>query len=446
MLALGIIAGNVWTSDEGRRLTDEGPFFSSGRLPETRVVFANDLIPAGEYYYHVPGYSKDNPYPIVPNFNAWIYPKDTPKPWEALRIRHTPPIATRRRNPSTATPSTSTPNTTIPSADNSPPYSDGFVPPVLQALSSYDGNRSPCPVTFDLTAIQKGYVVPKTARNWMAINNMWRFKPKDGVVDHSCNTIFLRHDVHDLWNDNYVVMIPKPDLTHPGQYRLGTHVWNLPNKSEDADMQIFAFYQNRPCYPIPHVPVEFFFARFAWAIFTHYTINLLDSDIDDNEYAVYDVIVNDDGSRSYKAKRDFGRDLSKLSAQATGGKGLQRDVSHVIEADPSPSKRRQVLYSYHTGEMGWESDGHGGFSEYDSDGTDHSSDSDYKVKSKHSSLQIPPELSGSVMSLTSDKSSNHGYHGPQTSSLPLGAPAKKKPSHDHLVVHAEGHVHFGSGH
>ncbi|KAI1473396.1 hypothetical protein F4774DRAFT_404679 [Daldinia eschscholtzii] len=447
-----IVAGNVWKPSEGRGAQDEGPFFSSGRVgSESRIVFTDDLVPAGRYYFHVPPFTNDEPYPIVPSFHDWIYPNETPKPWKALKIEHTPAIATRHK-----TPSTSSLNTDDLSADTSHPYTDGFIPPILQSLSSYDGNRSPCPVTYDLTSTQEGHIMPKTCRNWAAINDMARFKPEDGVrfkrfIDHPCNTVFLRDDVHSLYDDNYIIMVPKPDSAHKGKYRLGMHVWNPPNKSEDSDMQVFSFYQNRPCYPIAHVPVEFFFARFAWAIFTHYTINVLDSDNANNEYSVHYVVVNKDGSRTYEHKMALGSDIDKLSAKATGGKGRKRDNSHVTGADPAPNKRRELCYSWRTGEVEWESDDdgfepgdHGGLrNNYYSDESNYLSD-DCNEESDHSSQHAVPELSSSVLSLgNSDKSSDHGDQGPlNPSSLALAIPTHEKTSHNYLDrPNSNGHVH-----
>ncbi|KAI1466472.1 uncharacterized protein F4812DRAFT_460742 [Daldinia caldariorum] len=320
--------GNVWKPGEGRGMLDEGPFFSSGRIgSESRKVFTDDLVPAGCYYFHVPPFTNDEPYPIVPSFRDWIYPSETPKPWRALKIEHTAAIATHPR-----TPSTNTPNTDIPSANTSHPYTDGFIPPILQSLSSYDGNRRPCPVTYDLTSTEEGHVMPITSRNWVAINDIARFKPNDGIrfksfIDHPCNTIILRKDIHTLYENNYIIMVPKPDLAYEGKYCL----------------------------------VEFFFVRFAWAIFTHYTINMLDSDNANNEYSVHYVVINEDGSRTYEHKMILSSEMDKLLNIATDEKGRKRSNSYVAGAgvDSAPNKRRELRYSWRTGEMEWESDDDG---------------------------------------------------------------------------------------
>ncbi|KAI8963019.1 hypothetical protein F5Y11DRAFT_346873 [Daldinia sp. FL1419] len=215
---------------------------------------------------------------------------------------------------------------------------------------------------------------------------MVKYKPDDGIrcvklIDHPSNTIYLRDDVRTLYDGNYIIMVPKPDSANRGTYRLGTHVWSPPNKSEDSDMQVFSCYQNRPCYPIAHVPVEFLFARFAWAIFTYYTVNLLDSDNANNQYSVLYAVVNKDGSRSYQHKMALGSEIEKLSSKATGTKGQKRDISHSTGADSGPNKRRKLRYSYRTGKLEWETDDdgfepgdHGGFSDNYEDDTDYSSD------------------------------------------------------------------------
>lgn len=305
-----------------------------------------------------------------------------------------------------------------------------------------------------MISLEEGHVIPKSANGWSTANNMSQFKPEDGLrykrfIDHPCNKIFLRKDVHTLYNNNYMIIVPKPNSKHPGTYRLGTHVWTPPNMSEDSDIQVFALYQNRPCYPIPHVPVEFWFVRFAWAIFTYYTINILDDDNADKEFAVCYIVNEENGDRFYNHKTVLGCEIDELGAKATGVKGKKRDSSQITQATQIAKKRRQLHYSYRTGEMelesdddGFESGDHGGFSDYYSEETDDSSDDcdrhddheDAEIKSEPSSQHTVPELSKSVLSVgESYLSSDHGDHDPlKHSSLPLLMHTNGKIPHDHL--------------
>lgn len=55
-----IVAGNVWKPDEGRNGLNTGPFFSKDRLGQDKLILPESnryLIPAGRYYFHVPGFT-----------------------------------------------------------------------------------------------------------------------------------------------------------------------------------------------------------------------------------------------------------------------------------------------------------------------------------------------------------------------------------------------------
>lgn len=103
--ACRIIAGNIWTENEGQGST--GPFLSTSLNPShPRFTPENDIISPGRYYFHVPPYAKgklflwsnlfssfqsnllllDPPYPIVPDFDHWVFPSTLPKPWADLQI------------------------------------------------------------------------------------------------------------------------------------------------------------------------------------------------------------------------------------------------------------------------------------------------------------------------------------------------------------------------
>lgn len=194
------------------------------------------------------------------------------------------------------------------------------------------------------------------------------------------NKIWLRNDLHYYHDENKIMLFPKRDDDNQRRYSLATHVLNPPDKTEDDGVEAITLYQNIPTLPFPYVPVEFLFARFAWAIFTNRVVELFaDADTDDDtEYAIYTVVF-ENNTRSYQdIKLRFGQ-FAQLPPKATGtsrqsltgvqlstgvghqsSTGEKRDRSQVDQDDAADDhpvhSGREMVYSLRTGRMEWDMD------------------------------------------------------------------------------------------
>ncbi|KAI1467857.1 uncharacterized protein F4812DRAFT_427864 [Daldinia caldariorum] len=152
------------------------------------------------------------------------------------------------------------------------------------------------------------------------------------------NNIFIRKDVHDLWDSNAIVFVSKPCSDNSDQSRLFCHVLTPPGKSADSDMEIHSLYHNIPMIPI-HNPIELLFARFAWSLFTNTTLALFK---DDDGKTKYSVLLHDVEKDKMVEKMLPASSLPRLSVKATGvatkdvaGEKHSLEDSANVEAEPS---------------------------------------------------------------------------------------------------------------
>ncbi|KAI1406800.1 hypothetical protein F5Y13DRAFT_176313 [Hypoxylon sp. FL1857] len=286
-----IILGNQWADDEGYDASNgTGPFLSaSSDAKAARFTPEDRIVPAGRYYLHYPGYKKKKPYPIVPHFNHWKFPDTLPISWRALRPNVPAPV-----------PSTSGTNVSRP-----------------RTPSAYDSDRTPCPLTGQVTTLESSHILPQTTKTFIKNNDMRRFLSSDkSKATHlnPSNKIYFREDVHTLWDANALVFVPKPDSSNENRSRLVCHVLNPPGKSVDSDLEIHTLYHNIPILQIRN-PLEFLFARFAWSLFTSSVIVLF---ADDDGKTKYSVLLRDGKKDKLSEAMRPVASLPRLLSKATG--------------------------------------------------------------------------------------------------------------------------------
>jgi hypothetical protein len=198
---------------------------------ESDRIAQNDdsVLPAGEYFYHVPLLGDISrtplaPYPVVPNFRAWKFPHGHFPPfWDSVIDR-----------------------TTI---DDSALSAD---------TSTRDGT---CRLTDFSTACDYAHLIPSSEKDWFAENELQQYFPPSrrgpDTVDLSVNTILLRTDVHRLYDGMKWSIVPKS----------GILVAHITQHSAELEHE----YHNIPMQPLRGIVPEYLYARFAWDI----TPNLL---------------------------------------------------------------------------------------------------------------------------------------------------------------------------
>lgn len=79
--ACGVIAGNRWDG-----------YFSHDVGAQERLQFEQgDILPAGEYFFHLDGFSMEDPYATFPTFRAWTFPHSNIPPLWAPETNSRPP-------------------------------------------------------------------------------------------------------------------------------------------------------------------------------------------------------------------------------------------------------------------------------------------------------------------------------------------------------------------
>jgi hypothetical protein len=160
------------------------------------------LIPAGVYFFHVNSGPNLEPYPIVPNFRAWIFPhEDLPSLW------HESAQNTVAIEPRTAT--------------------------------------ETCRLTKKRLACENAHIIPSAEKSWFADNEMDRYGELGGrtgqdVADSPANSIRLRRDLHLLWDSLFFSIVPKE--TQNGE--TAEIRWCVHGMVQDEELH--ADYHNRP--------------------------------------------------------------------------------------------------------------------------------------------------------------------------------------------------------
>lgn len=188
-----------------------------------RITQEDDsILPAGEYFYHVPlvdDFSRPPlaPYPVVPNFRAWRFPHgNIPQSWERALDR-----ATILDNACIVDPST---------------------------------RDQTCRLTDFSLACDYAHLIPASEKDWFAENDLQQYFPPSrrgrDTVDLSVNTILLRTDVHRLYDGMKWSIVPKS----------GTLVAHITQHSAELEQE----YHNVPLQPLRGIVPEYLYARFAW--------------------------------------------------------------------------------------------------------------------------------------------------------------------------------------
>ncbi|XXG99541.1 hypothetical protein Hte_005880 [Hypoxylon texense] len=262
-----IVAGNIWNDSEGRNhtkkhrnRTKDDPYLSKTMKQVPMPIPDDDIIPPGHYFFHVP---KIACYPFYPNFDQWVFPEQIPKPWAYLQSRH---------------------EEDEPGTDNGRYAEPSSEELLSEPPSGRDFPAEPCRITGHPCGIELGHVVPKTVPEWFNINYMRDYSTSSSEHNDPLNDIEnlipIRKDLHHLFDHSNLVIVPKRDRSRDtgallDTYSLLTHVLQPPGKSRGGDLMVLNQYHNLDCYPIKRVPMEYFFARFAWSLFNDKVILLL---------------------------------------------------------------------------------------------------------------------------------------------------------------------------
>ncbi|KAI1463237.1 uncharacterized protein F4812DRAFT_254658 [Daldinia caldariorum] len=348
-------------------------------------------------------------------------------------------------------------------------------------------------------------MMPATTQAWLRDNQMRRFiTHEDPDATHSAlsNKIPLREDYRSLWDDNFFVLVLKPDASQQGQYRLTSHLLALPEKHHNTNTEAHILFHNRPRYPFPHVPIELVFARFAWALFTRDVIKMFADNTGNELYSVLRLTVDEEGNSVQRQEMTKLKQLAPLTTKATGGRKaagekrphgeISKGHSHVeednveednVEEDNDEYSGRNWFFSPRTGQMELEFDtnsncGYGNddssddndrkkselddddtfsgrslfFSDNDNDNDHDSASGDSDVEHDHATLEIrtnsksscPPANTDTIpdlsMSIASLGSSDRSpsRHEDYVSDTPIPAPLNDKSSFKHTP---EDHVH-----
>ncbi|TLS21104.1 uncharacterized protein PpBr36_10489 [Pyricularia pennisetigena] len=138
--------------------------------------------------------------------------------------------------------------------------------------AAIDCDRS-CRITTVNDACETAHLIPYNENNWFVSNGMGQYARRPMahlLIEDERNLIFLRRDLHLLFDQRRYVFVPKlppppqsPLPSHQQLFRvMASHVL-LPEYPQFANM-----YHNRLTQePLRGLSLEFLFARFAWAVF-----------------------------------------------------------------------------------------------------------------------------------------------------------------------------------
>lgn len=228
-MACAILAGNRF---DGYLSIFRNPVVTPTPTPSTLPLpLLREILPVGIYYFHVPQTANTSlpaelsppnllPYPVVPNFREWTFPKGhVPEAWSSAPIAR--PLA--RRTP-----------------------------------KARDGS---CRVTDQNEVTELGHIIPEGEREWFVRNCMDRYRrgPKTGpdVLGAPENILTLRPDIHFLWDRMDFSIVPKMD--HQSSWVWVIHVHTVSD-------ELCSLYHNRRLHPLSGLAWRFLLARFAWDI------------------------------------------------------------------------------------------------------------------------------------------------------------------------------------
>lgn len=221
--AAAIVANNRF---DGWLSVDKG---EGGVTPPRVEADDSGLIPAGQYYFHVPAdptnTTDTQPYPVVPNFRSWKFPHGKlPPVWDqSIGLYESEPQDQRFSGPQAET----------------------------------------CRLTGNRLALEYAHMIPSNEHVWFAANAMRQYRDvtsnsaNASLVDQQSNRLNLQRTPHFLWDQGYFSIIPVKDVPASG-WCTQMLFW---------DSELFAQWHGRDLLPIAGRPSEYVFARFAWDVF-----------------------------------------------------------------------------------------------------------------------------------------------------------------------------------
>lgn len=325
-----IVAGNVWAESEGRKLDrNEKDAFLSRSVQATPIAIPKDnILRAKRYFFHVPNY-EDGPYPIVSNFNQWIFPATMPLPWRSL-LQHDEDEDEDEDDDSDDESNGEETGDTNMDEDvgessaqakgkgqeenvaggdvedddkegeeaevnnqhkpENPLSGDPSGPPAQDEPPAITVPNEPCRITGTRIGIDLAHIIPATCEKWFTANYMREYASTDAAhndpLNDTPNLVPLDMKFHRFLDYSNITIVPKPNapIRHKAceSYSILTHVLRPPGKSTDANLEMVVSYHNLLCFPMPRVPIQYLFARFAWSFFND-TIMLIFNDKSAND-------------------------------------------------------------------------------------------------------------------------------------------------------------------
>lgn len=274
LVICGIIAGNRW----------DGWFTKSKDGPPLKKQ-SDEILPKGEYFFHLEPSSSHSPYPIVPSFREWVFPHNNlPFSWTTLDTLSTPSRILAASSLTTAL--------------------------TLRDVS--------CRISGCTEGTQVAHICPRQEADWYQRNQMSRYHNShltSRLEDDTANAILLRADLHIDFDKPKFVLLPKSNPSSAdSSTKFVTHLLVESNEHE-------FLYHNRALQGISQVSPELLFARLAWTIFP-----FLD-DFLRYGLARYLSIAARDGSSTSTARRVEPEKCKEYSSKASRSR------------NPSPKKR-----------------------------------------------------------------------------------------------------------
>jgi len=296
LVICGIIAGNRW----------DGWFTKSKDGPPLKKQ-SDEILPKGEYFFHLEPSSSDSPYPIVPSFREWVFPHNNlPFSWTTLDTLSTPSRILAASSLTTAL--------------------------TLRDVS--------CRISGCTEGTQVAHICPRQEADWYQRNQMSRYHNShltSRLEDDTANAILLRADLHIDFDKPKFVLLPKSNPSSAdSSTKFVTHLLVESNEHE-------FLYHNRALQGISQVSPELLFARLAWTIFP-----FLD-DFLRYGLARYLSIAARDGSSTSTARRVEPEKCKEYSSKASRSRNPspkkrgRRDGSPAEDAEPRTKRQRTSL-------------------------------------------------------------------------------------------------------
>ncbi|KAM5535253.1 hypothetical protein V8D89_011059 [Ganoderma adspersum] len=246
-------ACRVLTNRAANGQEDGGDFLASDIQGRDRLEVDDTPLDVDCYYFLGPPEVEDNRnYPIVKTLSAFSFPSTLPRRWarlaDALGQQQSYPSPIWRR-------------------------------PAPSEMSTMVGLRDEhrCAITRWIDSCQCAHLIPKAEEAWFVAHNMAIHISEDmsASIDHPSNGILLRADVRLCFDAHGFVFYPGSDPAGDPRfvaYFLQGEYKSLPD-----------LFHRRPATIHPDIPVQFLYARFAYAIINLPRENLLFKSIPKSE-------------------------------------------------------------------------------------------------------------------------------------------------------------------